>query len=51
MPGEMARSPDSDIVRDGWNAASTAQTACGFPGTPPPAIVNAVPEFIWGMSD
>jgi hypothetical protein len=24
---------------------------CGFPGTPPSAIVHAVPEFICGMSD
>ncbi len=46
--GQIAR---SDIVRDGWNAGSTAQAACGFPGTPPSAIVHAVPEFIWGMSD
>ncbi len=39
----------SDIFRDSWNAGSTAQAACGFPGTPP-AIVHAVLEFIWGMS-
>ena len=26
------------------------QPACGFRGTPPSAIVYAVPEFIWGMS-
>ena len=51
MPGEMAGSRDRTIVRDGWNAGSTAQAACGFPGTPPPAIVHAVSEFIWGMSD
>jgi Transposase DDE domain group 1 len=31
------------------DAGSMAQTANGFPGTPPPAIVHAVPEFIWEM--
>ncbi len=41
---------ESDIVRDDWNAGSTAQPACGFRGTPPYAIVHAIPEFIWGMS-
>ena len=45
--GQIAR---LDIVRDGWNAGSTAQAARGFPGTPPSAIVHAFPEFIWGMS-
>ncbi len=50
MPRKMARSPDRTVVRDGWNAGSTAQPAYGFPRTPPSAIVHAVPEFIWGMS-
>ena len=35
---------------DDGNAGSTAQPACGLQGTPPSAIVYAVPEFIWGMS-
>jgi hypothetical protein len=39
----------SDVVRDRWNAGSTAQPTYGFPGTPPSAIVCAVPEFIWGI--
>src|SRR5712692_6757658 len=51
MPGKKARSRDQTVVRDRWNAGSTAQPAYGFPGTPPSAIVHAVPEFIWGMSD
>jgi hypothetical protein len=51
MLGKMARSPGRTVVRDGRNAGSTAQPAYGFPGTPPSAIVHAVPEFIWGMSD
>ena len=38
-------------ARDDGNAGSTAQPVCGFRGTPPSAIVYAVPEFIWGMSD
>jgi hypothetical protein len=39
----------SDIVwnaGDDGNAGSTAQPACGVRGTPPSAIVDAVPEFI-----
>jgi len=40
----------SDVVRDRWNAGSTAQPTYGFPGTPPSAIVYAVPQFIWGIS-
>jgi hypothetical protein len=40
----------SNVVRDRWNAGSTAQPTYGFPATPPSAIVHAVPEFIWGMS-
>jgi hypothetical protein len=36
---------------DHGNAGGTAQPACGFWGTLPYAIVYAVPEFIWGMSD
>jgi hypothetical protein len=39
-----------DVVRDGWNAGSTAQRACGLPETPMSAIVYAVPEFIREMS-
>ena len=31
-------------------AGALRKTACGFRGTPPSAIVYAVPEFIWGMS-
>jgi len=50
MPGENGQIARLDIVRDGWNAGSTAQAARGFPGTPPSAIVHAFPEFIWGMS-
>jgi hypothetical protein len=41
----------SDVVRDRWNAGGTAQPTYGFPGNLPSAIVHAVPEFIWGMSD
>jgi hypothetical protein len=48
--GKNGQIAGSDVVRDGWNAGSTAQPAYGFPGTPPSAIVHAVPEFIWGMS-
>jgi hypothetical protein len=40
----------SGVVRDPLKRRSIAQTAYGFPGTPPSAIVHAVPEFIWGMS-
>ena len=40
----------SDVVRDRWNAGSTAQPTYGFPGTPPSAIVYTLPEFIWGIS-
>jgi len=43
----------SNVVWDAGsngNAGSTAQPACGFRETPPPAIVYAVPKFIWGMS-
>jgi len=40
----------SNVVRDRWNAGSTAQPTYGFPATPPSAIVHAVPEFIWGIS-
>jgi len=36
----------SNVVRDRWNAGSTAQPTYGFPATPPSAIVHAVPEFI-----
>jgi len=48
--GRNSQIARSDIVRDGCNAGSTAPAACGFPDTPPLAIVHAVPEFIWGMS-
>jgi len=48
MSGKMARS---------WNQTSfgtagtpeAPRTTYGFPGTPPSAIVYAVPEFIWGI--
>jgi hypothetical protein len=50
MPGKMATLPDWTVVRDGRNAGSTAQPACGLRGTPQSATVYAVPEFIWGMS-
>jgi len=33
------------------HAVSTAQLARGFPAPPPSAIVHALAEFIWGMSD
>ena len=36
---------------DDGNCGSTAQFASGLRGTPPSAIVYAVLEFIWGMSD
>ena len=36
---------------DDGNGWSTAQSASGLRGTPPSAIVYAVLEFIWGMSD
>src|SRR6266516_3687081 len=44
--------PDRGIRRhsDRGNAGSTAQPTCGFPGTPPSAIVHTVPEFIWVMT-
>ena len=29
---------------------NTAQSACGFRGTLPSAIVYPVPQLIWGMS-
>ena len=51
---EKGQISGSNVVwdaEDDGNAASTAQPACGFRGTPPSAIVYAVPEFIWGMSD
>jgi hypothetical protein len=41
----------SDVVRTVGTPEDTAQPTYGFPGTPPSAIVHAVPEFIWGMSD
>jgi hypothetical protein len=41
----------SDVVRTAGTPEDTAQPTYGFPGTPPSAIVHAVPEFIWGMSD
>jgi hypothetical protein len=40
----------SNVVWDGGSADSTAQPTCGFAGTPPFAIVHAVPGFIWEMS-
>jgi hypothetical protein len=40
--GKNGQIAGSDVVRDGWNAGSTAQPAYGFPGTPPSAIVHAV---------
>jgi len=51
MPGKMATLPDWTVVRDGRNAGSTAQPACGLRATPQSATVYAVPEFIWGMSN
>jgi hypothetical protein len=41
----------SNVVWDDGNAGNTAQPASGFRESPPSAIVYAVPEFIWGMSD
>src|SRR5713226_6200603 len=35
-----------DVVRYRWNAESTAQRTHGFPGTPPSAIVHAVPGHL-----
>ena len=39
----------SNVVRDGRKRREHWQPACGYRGTPPSAIVYAVPEFIWGM--
>ena len=44
---------ESNVVWDAGDDGSdgsTAQSASGLRGTPPSAIVRAVPEFIWGMS-
>jgi len=48
--GQIGGSNVVGDAEDDGNAASTAQTASGLRGTPPSAIVRAVPEFIWGMS-
>jgi hypothetical protein len=48
--GQIGRSNVVADTGDDGNAGSTAQPACGLRGTPPSAIVYAVPEFIWGMS-
>src|SRR6266567_9313266 len=39
---EFLEARDQTVVRDRWNAGSTAQRTYGFPGTPPSAIVHAV---------
>jgi hypothetical protein len=54
MPRQRAKSADQKSLGDAGddgNGGSTAQTASGLRGTPPSAIVRAVPELIWGMSD
>ncbi len=51
MPGKTARSPDQTSFGTAGTPEATAQPTCGFPGTPPSAIVYTVPEFIWEMSD
>jgi len=50
MPGKTARSPDQTSFGTAGTPEATAQPTCGFPGTPPSAIVHTVPEFIWEMS-
>ena len=53
MTRKRAKSADQTSFGDAGdhgNAGSTAQSASGLRGTPPSAIVYAVPEFIWGMS-
>jgi hypothetical protein len=37
-------------AEDYGNTGTTAQSAYGSTGTLPSAIVNAVPQLIWGMS-
>jgi len=51
MPGKTARSRDQTSFGTAGTPEATAQPTCGFPGTPPSAIVHTVPEFIWEMSD
>ena len=50
MPGKTARSRDQTSFGTAGTPEATAQPTCGFPGTPPSAIVHTVPEFIWEMS-
>ena len=50
MPGKTARSRDQTSFGTAGTPEATAQPTCGFPGTPPSAIVLTVPEFIWEMS-
>ena len=48
--GQIGRSNDVWDAGDDENAESTTQFTHGYRGTPPSAVVHAVPEFICGMS-
>ena len=50
MPGKMARSRDQTSFGTAGTPEALRSPPMGFPGTPPSAIVQPVPEFIWEMS-
>src|SRR6266516_5639232 len=50
MPGKRARSRDQTSFGTAGTPEALRSPPMGFPGTPPSAIVQPVPEFIWEMS-
>ncbi len=53
MMRKRAKSADQTSLGTPWTtetAGALRKSASGLRGTPPSAIVRAVPEFIWGMS-